>query len=165
MGGDRRLQIQQPHLHQAIDAAAESQGERDQAGGWLAPKRTRFGRDRWVPGLSSATLTPALPHCVGEAGFRGPGHRDAQLHTVFHERRLHGLRPGVQIQRGREGGGKRQRLRLMWGHDGPGEDPPVVQPPNPSRGSAYVVSLCLDSMYFGFGVFFFQGVDALYSVF
>lgn len=40
----------------------------------------------------------------GEAGFRGSGHGDAQLHAVLHERRLHGLRPGVQIQCGRNGG-------------------------------------------------------------
>lgn len=40
----------------------------------------------------------------GEAGFRGSGHGDAQLHAVLHERRLHGLRPGVQIQCGRKGG-------------------------------------------------------------
>lgn len=107
MGGDRRLQVQQPHLHQAPDAAAESQGEQ----GWALRHPGHPHGHRLPP----AAPTRALPRCLGEAGFRGPGHGDAQLHAVLHERCLHGLRPGVQVQRGRERSGERQRLRLARG--------------------------------------------------
>lgn len=101
---------------------------------------------------------------VGEVGFRGPGYGDAQLHAVFHERCLHGLRPGIQVQRGREGGRKRQRLRLTRGRNGPrgaagpSEDSPVVQPPNPRHNSTRVPLLLCGFPVFSccfFGLVFF----------
>lgn len=41
---------------------------------------------------------------LGETGFCGPSHGDSQLHPLLHERCLHGLRSGVQIQRRCKGG-------------------------------------------------------------
>lgn len=34
MGGDWRLQVQQPHLHQEVDPSAEGQGELGLSSGW-----------------------------------------------------------------------------------------------------------------------------------
>uniref|UniRef100_A0A8B9J1T9 BRR2 homolog n=1 Tax=Amazona collaria TaxID=241587 RepID=A0A8B9J1T9_9PSIT len=56
VGGDRRLQIQQPHLHQALDAAAESQGEGHGAGGSQQPQPHAWGG----LGLPIAPPTPPL---------------------------------------------------------------------------------------------------------
>lgn len=122
-----------------------------------------------TPATPTATVCPPqpqhelfLPRCLGEAGFRGPGHGDAQLHAVLHERRLHGLRPGVQVQRGRERSGERQRLRLARGCAAPrgGSAGRTATKPEPwwccvpSVGVEPCVLCC---------VFFYD--DALYSIF
>lgn len=51
---------------------------------------------------------------TGETGLCGTSNGRSQLHPVLHERRLHGLWPGVQVQHRRQGGWQRWRqwLRL-----------------------------------------------------
>ena len=48
----------------------------------------------------------------GQAGLCGPGAWQVQLLHLLHERRLHGMRPGVQVLCGRQGGPERLRQRL-----------------------------------------------------
>ena len=70
MGGDRRPQVQQPHLHQTSQSATEGQGQ---------------------------------------AGLRCANPRKTQLRSVLYERRVHGMRSGIQIQHRRPG--SRQWIR------------------------------------------------------
>lgn len=103
VGGDWRCQVQQSHLYQEADPAAEGQGE--------CPLAQHLFWDRGRV-LSLFCSPNSCLFSLGEAWLRGPGHWCPQLHSVLHEWCLYGMWPGIQIQCGCERSWDRQWLGL-----------------------------------------------------